>query len=996
MCGIAGIFAYRETAPPVDRDELVRIRDQMYRRGPDGAGLWLSSDGRLGFAHRRLAIIDLSETGAQPMASADGRYRVTFNGEIYNYRELRRELEGRGFVFRTQSDTEVLLHLYADRGERMVEALRGMFAFGLWDDAERTLFLARDPFGIKPLYYADNGHTIRFASQVKALLAANTIDMAPEPAGLVGFLLLGSVPEPYTLYRNIRALAAGSTMRIREGGARKVDNYFGVDESLREVQHSASRASAEGLAEAVRDSVEAHLVSDVPVGIFLSAGIDSGTIAGLASETGATDLHAVTLGFREFRDTHDDEVPLAREVAQHYRLSHRSEWIEREDFEHEVPNILATMDQPSIDGVNTYLVSRAASRSGMKVALSGLGGDELFGGYPSFRQVPRLVRALRWTRNFRAAGTGSRKLTQYWIGRLVSPKYAGLIEYGGTTGGAYLLRRGLFMPWELADLTDPRIVRAGLDQLALVSRLEATADGLRNPHARIAALEIAWYMRNQLLRDADWAGMAHSLEIRVPLVDAALFKALAPSIAFPASPTKLDLASLPRRPVPPAIIRRAKSGFTTPVREWIGAEHGARERGLRKWARRVLPAPAKSFRALALVTDAFGGHGGIAKFNRDLLASIAAMPNCAEVVCLPRITSRPVEDVPERVQFVTAAARGKARYGREILRELTDGPYDVLIIGHINLSALGVRVARRLGVPSALIVHGIDAWSPHRSRAVRESLDAIDQIVGVSQLTLDRLNTWARVDSARQRVLPNCVDLAKFTPGPKPGDLDRELGLDGRTVLMTFGRLASEERYKGFDEILELMPSLAQDIPDLVYLICGDGPDRGRLEAKSRYLGLTDRVIFTGFVEEERKPDYYRLADAYVMPSRGEGFGIVFLEALACGIPVLGSNVDGGREALLGGKLGELVDPSRLDDVRDGVLRTLHRKRGVPQGLEQFSSEAFRERVGALVHDVIWARSRDDVKGMGSAAYSDPQIDQKIPRYPSGPEIARSASRGSQ
>src|SRR5919109_3056624 len=189
MCGIAGIFAYRNSAPPVDEAELLRIREAMVARGPDGAGLWLSPDKSIGLAHRRLAVIDLSNTGAQPMTTDDGQLRITFNGEIYNYRELRRQLEGKGFRFRSTSDTEVLLHLYADRGEEMVHALRGMYAFGIWDERKHGIFLARVPFGIKPLYYADDGSTMRVASQVKALLKGDAIDTTPEPAGHVGFFL---------------------------------------------------------------------------------------------------------------------------------------------------------------------------------------------------------------------------------------------------------------------------------------------------------------------------------------------------------------------------------------------------------------------------------------------------------------------------------------------------------------------------------------------------------------------------------------------------------------------------------------------------------------------------------------------------------------------------------------------------------------------------------------------------------------------------------------
>src|SRR5690349_15075989 len=198
MCGIAAIFAYSENGSRVDREELLRIREAMIKRGPDGAGLWISDDQRIGLAHRRLAIIDLSDTGAQPMATANGTIRIVFNGEIYNYRELRQRLEAKGYVFHSQSDTEVLLHLYEEYGRDMVEHLRGMYAFTIWDEHKRGLFLARDPYGIKPLYYADDGTTIRVASQVKALLKSTHIDTAPEPAGHVGFYIWGNVPEPYT------------------------------------------------------------------------------------------------------------------------------------------------------------------------------------------------------------------------------------------------------------------------------------------------------------------------------------------------------------------------------------------------------------------------------------------------------------------------------------------------------------------------------------------------------------------------------------------------------------------------------------------------------------------------------------------------------------------------------------------------------------------------------------------------------------------------------
>src|SRR6185312_6018990 len=233
MCGIAGLYAYLDVAPTVDRAELSRMNARMAPRGPDGSGDWFSADGRVGFTHRRLAIIDLSERGAQPMHSADGTLTITFNGEIYNYKELKAGLEAKGYRFRSDSDTEVLLQLYADRGPSMVEALRGMFAFGLWDSRKRQLLLARDPLGIKPLYYADDGWTLRFASQVKALLAGGKVSRDPEPAGWAGFCLFGSVPEPFTTYQEIRALPAGAILWVDSVGTRAVKQYYSLASTYR-------------------------------------------------------------------------------------------------------------------------------------------------------------------------------------------------------------------------------------------------------------------------------------------------------------------------------------------------------------------------------------------------------------------------------------------------------------------------------------------------------------------------------------------------------------------------------------------------------------------------------------------------------------------------------------------------------------------------------------------------------------------------------------------
>lgn len=599
MCGIAGIYAYLDVAPGADRAELARMNARMTRRGPDGSGNWLSADGRVGFTHRRLAIIDLSERGAQPMHSADGTLTITFNGEIYNYRELRAELERKGCSFRSDSDTEVLLQLYADRGPAMVEALRGMFAFGLWDARQRRLVLARDPLGIKPLYYADDGWSLRFASQAKALLAGGAVSRDPDPAGIVGFHLMGSVPEPFTVWREIRAVPAGAVMIVDAAGPQAPSRYYDVAESLVRRAAMAGGGAAEArqrMSAAIHDSVRHHLVADVPVAVFLSAGLDSGALLGTMAELGARDITAVTLGFSEFHGSALDEVPLAAEVAKRYGARHVVRTIDRAEFERDLPAILDAMDLPTTDGINTWFVAKAAHEAGIKVALSGLGADECFGGYPSFVDVPRSVRLLRPLRFLPGAGSLARRVMSLAIaaGIGVHPKAAGLLQYGGHWAGAYLLRRSVYMPWELDRVLDPGMLDEGLRRLAPLGRIASALRAGRSlgDFDRVAALETSLYMRNQLLRDADWAGMAHSVEIRVPYVDPFFLAALPPGEVLASVNAKASVADIPRPPLPEASRARSKTGFVTPVGQWMneaagGAASVSFSAASRAWALRV-------------------------------------------------------------------------------------------------------------------------------------------------------------------------------------------------------------------------------------------------------------------------------------------------------------------------------------------------------------------------------------------------------------------------
>ena len=588
MCGIAGIASLR--GAPVDLPELRAMRDHMAARGPDGMGEWLAPDASVGLAHRRLAIIDLSEAGAQPMASDDGTLLITFNGEIYNYRELRGRLQANGHVLKTESDTEVLLHLYAEKGEEMLHDLRGMFAFAIWDAEKRRLFCARDAFGIKPLYYSASGGMFRFASQVKALLRT-PIDREPSAGGHVGFFLWGSVPEPFTLYRDIHALPAGHKLIVDQQGVGEPKAWLRITEVLAESAeapaHGTRGFAIEAISEAVHDSVVAHQVADVPVGIFLSAGIDSGMIANTAVTNGAHS-YTLTLGFREFAGTSNDEVPLAEEVARNLGAWHSTLMTSREDFEREGEKLFATMDQPSIDGVNTWFVARAAAQMDLKVALSGLGGDELFGSYPSFREVPGLVRATRPLHGAPGLGRMMRAISAPVLRQFTSPKYAGLLEYGNDLGSAYLLRRCLFAPWELSGLLGADLAKRGLMELQTCRQLAATVKDIGRDRLAVSALEMEWYMRNQLLRDADWAGTGQAMEIRVPFLDVQLLRKSAPWFARYPDIRKAEIAAVAAPKLPPSLLQRPKTGFSVPVREWIRPPGEQRqERGLRGWAKYV-------------------------------------------------------------------------------------------------------------------------------------------------------------------------------------------------------------------------------------------------------------------------------------------------------------------------------------------------------------------------------------------------------------------------
>jgi len=347
---------------------------------------------------------------------------------------------------------------------------------------------------------------------------------------------------------------------------------------------------------------------------------------------------------------------------------------------------------------------------------------------------------------------------------------------------------------------------------------------------------------------------------------------------------------------------------------------------------------------LVLCTDAFGGHGGIALFNRDLTEALAQMPERGEIVVLPRVIRNAVAGVPDGVTFVEAAARGQFAYARELTRVKRRTRFDLVICSHMNLLPL----ARIAADDPLLVTYGIEAWRPRR-RSSNALLHHCRGVVAISEITRSRLVSWSKYPGPTF-VLPNAIHAENYGIKPKRADLVEKYNLAGKRVVLTVGRIDWSERYKGFDEILEILPALPKDV---VYLIAGGGTDVQRLQRKALALGVGERVRFTGIFAEEEKADLYNLADVYAMPSRGEGFGFVILEAMASGVPVIVSKQDGGREAILNGKLGTLVDPSNPAEIRAAITDALELEgRKVPEGLDYFAIERFIERVHAIVRAV--------------------------------------------
>ncbi len=570
MCGIFGLIGKRSAEVECALSLGTRA---LEHRGPDDEGTQLlglaSEPGTcVGLGSRRLAILDLSPAGHQPMSDAATGNWLVFNGEIYNFREIRLELEKLGHRFTSTGDTEVLLRAFGQWGEACLERIVGMFAFAVWDSCRERLFIARDRLGEKPLYYYARPGLFAFSSEVRSLLATRLIPRRLDIAGMVSYLAFGSVQDPVTIIEDVRSLPPGHTLTWEKGQCR-MQEYWSLAEAASRPPETGSCAEAvKAIRQQVFEAVSQRLVSDVPSGIFLSGGADSSSIVATASEVSNQPIDTFSV---VFAGNPLCEGNYSDKVARQFGCRHHKIELSAAQLLEEIPAGLGAMDQPSIDGLNTYVVSQATKQAGITVALSGLGGDELFGGYSTFVSVPRMVRFRRYGGWLEPLCKGvnallDRKQTNR------PAKIRALMAGDYYADQPYFLSRALFLPESVRALLPS--LRHQNGHLAAAWNLREVAESVRglDPINQVGVLEAATYMANTLLRDTDCMSMAHSLEVRTPLLHHRLWEYILPLAGNlkldPSLPKPLLLRAVGER-LPEEIYRRRKMGFTLPLELWM-------------------------------------------------------------------------------------------------------------------------------------------------------------------------------------------------------------------------------------------------------------------------------------------------------------------------------------------------------------------------------------------------------------------------------------------
>lgn len=932
MCRIAGIF--NPASADLTRDTIT-MRDSMKHGGPDDEGIYTDDLLPLALGHRRLSFLDLSVAGRQPMADLDNRLQIVFNGEIYNFPELKNELQALGHHFKTHCDTEVILKAYVQWGTDCFSRFNGMFALALFDKRFSQLILARDHAGIKPLYYSIIGNSLYFASEIRAFTVLNPY--WPENNNWrIYFLTFGYLPEPVTTLQNVVPLQKGKLLIISLPGlsvTEKVFSRFTFQSSI-----CTLREAVAAVREKLVAAVDRHLISDAPVGLFLSGGTDSSLLTLLSHKTLKDNLHTVSVIFDEAKYS---EAKFQKIIIGKTGAKHSAHTVHKEEFYACVSDILQAMDQPSIDGINTYFICKYAKKAGLKAVLSGIGADELFGGYNFFNLAPKL----KWLE----------KLPSFVFApaeRLPDFKKKKLAFLGRKDRmGKYLLRRAIYTPHQVAA-----ILSCSTDEVnSAINGIDmAETEVIHDARDVISWGEQHLYMQNQLLKDTDYMSMWHGIEVRVPFLDKQLMETvhgIAPAVKYDSNTKKHLLIKAFADILPKEIYRRKKQGFAFPLASWISAVQTTNQRNpafitklrqvksgqiswMHYWAY-LLSCQKNNIkyynktvpRILFLNLKAFSITGGIEKFNRSFLKALSELEKEGLVVA----DGWSMHDDQCNAKYFNPEYYGcfkgkKLKFVYECWKAGTK--YDKIILGHINLSLAGFGIKKLFpGKQVILITHGIEVWS--KLKGIKKTfIKQADQILAVSNYTKNTIAEVHKIDPGKITVFHNTIDPYFALPAAfvKPAYLMERYGLKAENpVIFTLTRLAYSEKYKGYDKVIQILPQLKKAFPGLRYILSGKPEERenNRLTALKALNNIKDEVLLTGFVKDEEVTDHYLLADVFILPSRKEGFGIVFIEAMACGLPVIGGNKDGTVDALQQGELGYLIDPedeAGILHALDGIL----------------------------------------------------------------------------
>lgn len=579
MCGINGILGLKDSAFAKGKVQAMNIA--MKHRGPDDEGLFVNEEIVLG--HRRLSIIDLSAAGHQPMSSYDGRFQIVYNGELYNFKELKFELtrvisgsNQQAYFFQTNTDTEVIIAAYARWGEECVNHFNGMYAFAIWDNLKKELFIARDRLGIKPLYYFYTNNILAFSSEIRSLLASELIPRKLDENSLVDYLRYQTVHAPHTIVKGVKMLMPGHYMKSNNDKI-TIHSYWDLKKNISHASDGRSYLEVcKDVNELLTKAVERRLIADVPFGAFLSGGIDSSAIVGLMSKVSAEKVKTFSVTFDE---SEFSESKYAQLIAKKFNTDHHEIKLSPEDFLTELPNALKAMDHPGGDGPNTYIVSKATKEAGITMALSGLGGDELFAGYDVFKRSLELNKKV-WLNAVPQfmRGLGGSVLTKAKPG-VASEKIAEFLKQDSINFKSfYPLSRQVLMDKDIATILKKKELTANRVSEIIAINTDVTLSGVEGRQSsiisQVSIAEISTYMQNVLLGDADQMSMAHALEVRVPFIDYTLVEyvlGVPDKYKSTKSPKKLLVDSLGDL-LPPEIVNRPKMGFTFPWKDWMKNE----------------------------------------------------------------------------------------------------------------------------------------------------------------------------------------------------------------------------------------------------------------------------------------------------------------------------------------------------------------------------------------------------------------------------------------